>query len=247
MLTFFKPAEVRRDFGRAAHSYDDHAGLQREVLARAAARLAHYLPVGTVLDAGCGTGSLAQAAPRAWQLAGVDIAAPMCAQAGRNMPVACADVTALPLRDASVDGLLCSLVLQWVNDHAAAFSEFRRVIRPGGYMVATVFGPDTLKELREVLGGRVSEFPTLEQFAAEAEGWQVVEQESTCYSYYYSSLFGLMMSLKFIGASNKLVGRKRGLTTPGVFKRAEEMYQKSFGNGRGVCATWQVHTLVLKA
>jgi malonyl-CoA O-methyltransferase len=245
MLTFFKLAEVKRDFGRAARSYDDHAGLQREVLARAAATLAQHAPQGMVLDAGCGTGGLMEHKIPGWRVFGVDIAAPMCAKAqARGMNAACADVAHLPLKDASVDALMCSLVLQWVNDRQSAFAEFRRVVRPGGTAAVTLFGPETLKELREVLSRRVSDFKPLA--VEELAGWKIVEQSSETYSHYYKSLFELMFSIKAIGAGNKLVNRRRGLTAPETFRRAEELYRRSFGNGGGVCATWQVHTLVLK-
>jgi SAM-dependent methyltransferase len=38
----------------------------------------------------------------------------------------------LPLRDASVDLVFSNLMLQWLDDPAPAFAEFRRVLRPGG-------------------------------------------------------------------------------------------------------------------
>lgn len=43
-----------------------------------------------------------------------------------------ADGTALPLRDASVDAAVCSMVLCTVHDQPAAIDELVRVLRPGG-------------------------------------------------------------------------------------------------------------------
>ena len=68
--------EVRRAFGRAAATYDGAAVLQREVGARLAGRLdVVKLAPGTIIDVGCGTGSLSaailgQSAPRS--VTGVD-------------------------------------------------------------------------------------------------------------------------------------------------------------------------------
>jgi SAM-dependent methyltransferase len=49
-----------------------------------------------------------------------------------------ADIVALPLRDGSVDGLLCEVVLEHVPDSAAAIQELHRVLKPGGRIYLTL-------------------------------------------------------------------------------------------------------------
>ena len=61
----------------------------------------------------------------------------------------CGDVASLPLKSSSVDLVWSNLTLQWVGDPLKAFAEFRRVLRVGGLLSFTSFGPDTLKELRK--------------------------------------------------------------------------------------------------
>ena len=39
-------------------------------------------------------------------------------------------------------------MLQWCNEPDAVFRECRRVLKPGGLLTFTTFGPDTLVELR---------------------------------------------------------------------------------------------------
>ncbi len=53
--------------------------------------------------------------------------------------------------DGSVDVLFSNLCLQWVEDLPAVFAGFRRVLKPGGLLLVSTFGPDTLHELRERL------------------------------------------------------------------------------------------------
>ncbi|HKL77626.1 MAG TPA: malonyl-[acyl-carrier protein] O-methyltransferase BioC, partial [Gammaproteobacteria bacterium] len=58
----FDKAAVRRDFARAAASYDRHAHLQRRVAAGVAERVTERAPgAARGLDLGCGTGLLADA------------------------------------------------------------------------------------------------------------------------------------------------------------------------------------------
>lgn len=250
MTVIVNMQEVPRDFGRAASTYDVYAALQREVLEQVVSLLAPYLSTqSTVLDAGCGTGRALEMIPGG-SIMGVDIAQPMCRRAAaRNMKVACADIQRLPLRDKSVDAVLCSLVMQWVEQRPLAFSEFYRVVRSGGYAMLAVFGSRTLEELRSVLGEeRVHSFPQLQAVEAEAskKGWKAREAFSRHVTQHYISLDALMESLKGIGAVNKQRGRKRGLSTPSVFREASRLYQSQFGSGEGVYASWEVHYLLLK-
>ncbi len=98
-----------------------------------------------VLDAGCGTGALAEALaardPTA-RITGVDVSAPFVAAARARVPGArftTGDITALEDADGVFDAALSLLVLQFVPDRARAMRELRRVTHPGGIVAAAMW------------------------------------------------------------------------------------------------------------
>lgn len=99
------------------------------------------LPVGTALDAACGTGRHAvHLAGLGHRVVGVDASAEMLAVAARKLPEAAlyrAELTSMPLPDRSVDLVVCALALCHVPDLVPVFAEFARVLRPGGHLVVS--------------------------------------------------------------------------------------------------------------
>ncbi|WP_250008322.1 methyltransferase domain-containing protein [Actinoplanes sp. M2I2] len=96
-------------------------------------------PGQTVVDLGCGPGtdlgSLRAAVGDTGQVIGVDRDPRMVEEARRRHPGADlrqGDLHELPLGDGTVDRVRVDRVLQHVTDPAAAISQARRVLRPGG-------------------------------------------------------------------------------------------------------------------
>jgi SAM-dependent methyltransferase len=54
------------------------------------------------------------------------------------------DITCIPLPDVSLDNVLCTEVLEHVEDLVAAIQEIRRVLKPGGKVLITVPGTSLL-------------------------------------------------------------------------------------------------------
>lgn len=100
-----------------------------------------------ILDAGCGSGSLAaQLRDRGADVTGIDASAGMLAIArrrlGDDVPLHVGDLCdPLPFADASFDDVVASLVLHYLEDWAPTLAEIRRVLRPGGRLIASVDHP----------------------------------------------------------------------------------------------------------
>jgi SAM-dependent methyltransferase len=101
-------------------------------------------PDATVLDLGAGTGKLTrQLVQRFQRVVTVEPADAM----RRVLEAVCPDVEshagtadAIPLRDASIDAVYAAQAFHWFDDDRSV-SEIRRVLRPGGVLVAMFNGP----------------------------------------------------------------------------------------------------------
>ncbi|UPK75596.1 class I SAM-dependent methyltransferase [Nocardioidaceae bacterium SCSIO 66511] len=101
----------------------------------------------SVLDAGCGSGSLSAALrDRGATVAGIDVSARMLDLArerlGGDVELRVSDLDdRLPFDDASFDDVIASLVLHYLEDWTAALAETRRVLKPGGRLLVSVDHP----------------------------------------------------------------------------------------------------------
>jgi ubiquinone/menaquinone biosynthesis C-methylase UbiE len=122
-------------------------------------RLARLEPGESVLDVGCGTGTLAIAAKRqvgpAGLVTGLDASPEMIARACRKTKRAGLEVTfqegpaqALPFPDAQFDAVLMTVMLHHLPRKARqqAAGEARSVLKPGGRVLAVEFGPASEKK-----------------------------------------------------------------------------------------------------
>lgn len=115
----------------------------------------------TVVDFGCGTGSLvADLAPHVHQVIGIDNSPAMLAAAAAhtesldNVELKHGELTDVPLPDASCDAALCVLVLTYVEDPAAVIAEMARVLKPGGRAAIVDLMRHDRDDFRRSLGQR---------------------------------------------------------------------------------------------
>jgi SAM-dependent methyltransferase len=105
-----------------------------------------------VLDVACGTGVAARLAARlvgpAGRVTALDLDEGMLAVARRAAPGARAapiqwrqgDALALPFEAATFDSVLCFEGIQFFPQRPAGLAQIRRVLRPGGRLLATIWG-----------------------------------------------------------------------------------------------------------
>ncbi|PWI07037.1 SAM-dependent methyltransferase [Streptomyces sp. NWU339] len=100
-----------------------------------------------ILDAGCGSGPLSAALrDRGAIVTGIDASAGMLALArrrlGDDVALHLVDLSdRLPFADGAFDDVVASLVLHYLEDWGPTLAELRRVLRPGGRLIASVDHP----------------------------------------------------------------------------------------------------------
>ncbi|HEC28752.1 MAG TPA: malonyl-[acyl-carrier protein] O-methyltransferase BioC [Gammaproteobacteria bacterium] len=258
--TMLDKNKVRRSFDRSAANYDKVAVLQREVAHRMLERLDFIrMQPEVILDAGAGTGFVGKGLSRHYRKADIielDISINMLRQIRGKTPwyrrpfnkklLICADVEQLPVAGRSVDMLFSSLAIQWCNNLLQTFIEFRHVLRPGGLLMFTTFGPDTLKELRESWAGvdtygHVSRFLDMHDigdFLLQA-GFAEPVMDVEHFTLTYPDVSGLMNDLRELGATNALEQRPRGLTGPASYRQMLQSYEGKRIDGL-IPATYEV-------
>jgi malonyl-CoA O-methyltransferase len=250
-----QPRWVRRSFDRAAKTYDANAVLHTEVRENLLERLQlTALNPGVVLDAGAGTGHASRALKRRYpkaQVIALDFSHNMLLEAARQQswlrPFArlCADAELLPLPDGSVDLIVSNLLLQWCRPDAV-FAEFRRVLKPGGLLSFSSFGPDTLRELRTAWG-QVDSHSHVHQFidmhdlgdALVRSGFAGPVLDVERFTLRYLDVRKVAADLKALGAHNATAGRAKGLTTARKFAAMQAAYEGFRQDGR-LPATYEV-------
>lgn len=229
--------KIRQAFSAAAGSYDQLARLQRQV---GESLLVRFPPVGDVdcvLDVGSGTGFLSRRLIQGGvnNVVALDIAFGML-QASRSLnsgavAYICGDVESLPMAGGVATYIYSNLALQWIDGLERTFAECLRVLRPGGRLVFSTFGTQTLSELKAAWAA-VDDYTHVNRFCSGAEisallkqaGFSVLSLRQQTYCCSYPSVLALMNELKGIGAHNVNEGRKRRPTTKGQLQSMIKHY-----------------------
>lgn len=249
---------IARQFSRAAGSYDAHAALQREVGERLMERLdgLQFQPEA-ILDLGCGTGVQARALSARFpgaRLIASDLSGPMLKHArGRRgwwkkcFEMIQANASALPLAEDSLDLVFCNLMLQWCEQPEQVFAGLRRALKPGGLLLLSTFGLDTLSELRQAWAtvdsaphvGRFTDVQRLGTALTRA-GFAEPVLDTDWLTTTYARPLDLLAELKGLGATHADQTRARGLMPPARLRAALSAYDAFRLDDGRYPATWEV-------
>jgi NADH dehydrogenase [ubiquinone] 1 alpha subcomplex assembly factor 5 len=255
-MLVFDRALVRRRRERAVMGGDSGDFLFAEVANRLADRLIDVrrtFPLG--VDLGSRGGHMARAVlatGRVGTLYAADASPSLAARL--PVPAVAADEEALPFAPASLDLVVSSLALHWVNDLPGTLIQVRQALKPDGLFLAAIFGGETLWELREILmeaelavtGGvspRVSPMADLRDAAdlLQRAGFALPVADRDPISVSYADIAALMHDLGRMGETNAIRLRAPGPLRRAVLGEAARLYQARHAmNGDRVRASFEI-------
>lgn len=270
---------IRRQFNRSSKGlYDQHAHVQRSMADRLAQSLLDVRADGrNILEIGCGTGALTEILLHTWSssvsITALDIAPAMIKvaehrvrssgwneiDAGNSLSsrlrflVGDVETWVDDVPSASFDLIVSNACFQWLNHPRQTLGHLRRILRPGGRLVFTTFGPDTFHELHESFqevyrasGIEPQRHGLTFQSRAQWKEWLIeagfshIQVEREVRKETYTSVREFLYSVKAMGASTSEAIAWQGLSTRRLFAKMYEEYEEKFGIPGGVVASYEI-------
>ena len=253
-----KKQVIQEKFSRAADSYDNYAKVQTEVARRLAANFSpvnEKEKINSILEIGCGTGnftSLLAARFSAAKIVALDFSPEMIAKARhklkkRNISFICAEgerfLAEAP--EKSFDLVVSNGSLQWFTDIDKALHNIARILKTGGAMSCSIFGPESLQELGRGLQAiqalpeniAARSFPPLQRLEKSLHnsfpGGRVEEE---LIQKEYRSAYDLLLHIKKTGTSGWQQNMQQPLTRSRVAE-LDEWFRETYGSCR---VTYQI-------
>ena len=252
-----KKQTIADSFSKAAPHYEAAAYLQKEVASRLLERL-ELMNVSpkNILDAGCGTGFCTRILDKKFSKAktiGIDIAPRMIEYAKQQkgffnkIEYQVADIEQLPFADNSFDLVFSNLTVQWSVEPNQVFLELNRVLKPGGLLIFSSLGPDTLTELKQSWqqvdqNVHVNDFLDMHIIGDQVHSarFDNTVMDRDVITLTYQTMLGLMKDLKAIGAHNMDTERQRGLLGKSKFEKLKKAYEVFRWQDGQLPATYEV-------
>ncbi|BGP28332.1 hypothetical protein JCM10296v2_000064 [Rhodotorula toruloides] len=157
----------------------------------------------------------------------------------------------------SYDCVMSCLSMHWINDLPGTLIQIKRTLRPDGVFIGSMFGGDTLFELRTALqlaevereGGispRVSPMTDSQSVTSllNRAGFSLSTVDVDEIQIAYPSIFELIDDLKWMGEGNAVVNRRKRLN-PETLLAAGEIYKELHGLEDGsIPATFQIMHMI---
>ena len=237
---------VANTFSKAAHSYDQHAQLQRDIGNKLFSQLENKR-VKKTLDLGCGTGYFSEKLlqkNKTKDLICFDLSQGMLdylkTQRAFNSTCIQGDMDYLPFAANKFNTIFSNLALQWSSDLHNSLNQLQQLLTTGGELHFSTLLAGSLKELSTAWkiiddGPHTNTFLTLSYIEKVLTqiGFSQVHVQTETITMYYPNVIELMRALKGIGANH--VNRQRPVKLQGrsLIHRLEQGYA-IFANKSGL-------------
>jgi SAM-dependent methyltransferase len=167
------------------------------------------------------------------------------------------DEERLPFADQSLDLVVSSLALHWVNDLPGVLIQIRRALKPNGLFLGSMLGGETLSELRTALTEAEAELSggasaRISPFLDGSDGVRLLQRAGFVLpvadvdrvTARYPHPLRLIEDLRAMGEAAAFADRAGPGLTRGVIARASEIYAERYSApDRRLTATFEIITL----
>jgi malonyl-CoA O-methyltransferase len=254
--------KVARQFNRYVHTYDDVAVVQKRMAHRIMQTLKEKrVRPAEILEIGCGTGYLTMLLAEAFPLAKltvVDLAVNMVDMTRERMGeksvrYLVGDAEAITWDANRYDLIVSNATVQWFSDPKGTLRRMNEALSPGGWWVASTFGPDTFKELHEVFRKVETEYgypavqhglplrsPASWEQSLRDGGFSRVHTLTCWHRLSYPDCRSFLYAVRYMGASysdsgHLSIGEQRRLLSEVI-----RLYDRSYREKKNVFATYQL-------
>ena len=241
--------KLRRD--RAADKNHLHDFIIHHISQSTAERL--HGDFDLVLNLGAHTGQLLQYFSRYKKIINCDISEKMLKKIDSSSVVA--DEEALPFANASFDCIISAVTLHKINDLPGTLRQIFNMLKSQGIFIGTLFGVDTLQELRQAVmkatvetgfSPRVHPFIDVKEAGAllQRAGFRMVVSDTENIIVQYNSVQQLFDDLRYMGETNSLLKARKNFTTKKELASIIQQYEQDFTHDNGsILATFEVITI----
>jgi len=242
---------VSRQFQRAAATYDCQAMIQHRVADHLLAMLVENCrrELDRVLEIGCCTGLLSRklikARPDISELVLNDLVEDFAGPAGNlSGPLfirfLAGDIETIAL-PGPFDLVLSSSTFHWLHDLPGLLAKLAENMTPGGCLAFSIYGPENLREIRQLSGIGLDYF-SLEEVEEMVGQYFTLDQSSQKEERFsFATPMDILNHLRQTGVN----AVKREPWSPGRLQRFTREYQRLFSDSRGVYLTY--HPLYIMA
>ncbi len=134
----------------------------------------------------------------------------------------------------NLDLIISSATFQWIADLPALFGKIHGVLRDDGYLIFSIFGPGTMKEI-SALTGRSLQYHSREKISEMLQGnFDIRSMRSDIREIYFPTVLAVLQHIRQTGVG----GLGRGKWIPGKYKEFAKQYSSRFATEKGLPVTY---------
>lgn len=266
--------QVKFHFSKNASNYDQYAHVQKKMKDTLIKFILEnnkdIIEVKTILEIGCGTGSLTHALTEIFpsaQITAVDIAPGMIAEINskfvtNSIDFICADIEEIDLKN-TYDLIISNATFQWFNHMPKTIKKLHTALNPNGMLCFSTFGEYTFSELSECFN-KARQALSIEKSIYPGQSFYSLNELTTlCKNVtriktndykdlvdikemleyeYFDTCKDFFHSIKKTGANSS--NKDNRATSPTFMKKVIDLYNKNFQENNKVRATY--HCLFYK-